>query len=292
MRGSAQIALFPLDASQLEGGGVNADLQNASVEVDPGAVDPPGATGAGKQAALNTSNSRGAPGGRNLAAMEQDVHAIQGPIREMADATGGRALRRSSDMVSALNHIVEDGRATYLLSFVPDTVADNKYHPITLKLATRRGVTLRYRTGYLASTEPSSFQERFQQALWHPVDLDGIVMRAIPSTTGDALTVKLQIAADDLALEQQDGRWVEELDLFFAQRDNQGRSAHLTGQAIALALTPGTYQKVKTEGFPFNQTLNSAPDMGSIRVLVVDENSGRIGSITLPASSIQGQSRR
>jgi len=62
--------------------------------------------------------------------------------------------------------------------------------------------------------------------------------------------------------------------------------------SAALALTPGTYQKVKTEGFPFNQTLNSAPDMGSIRVLVVDENSGRIGSITLPASSIQGQSRR
>jgi VWFA-related protein len=288
----AQIAFFPLDASQLEGGGVNADLQNASVEVDPGAVDPPGATGAGKQAALNTSNSRGAPGGRNLAAMEQDVHAIQGPIREMADATGGRALRRSSDMVSALNHVVEDGRATYLLSFVPDTAADNKYHPITLKLTTRLGVTLRYRTGYLASTEPSSFQEGFQQALWQPVDLDGIVMSAIPSMTGGALTVKLQIAADDLALEQQNGRWVDKLDLFFAQRDNQGRSARLTGQAISLALTPATYQKVKTEGLPFNQTLNSAPDMGSIRVLVVDENSGRLGSITLPASSIQGQSRR
>jgi VWFA-related protein len=288
----AHIALFPLDASQLEGGGVGADLQNASVEVDPGAVDPPGATGNGKQPALNTSNSRGAPGGRNLAAMEQDVHAIQGPIREMADATGGRALRRSSDMVSALNHVVEEGRATYLLSFVPDTAADNKYHPITLKLTARRGVTLRYRTGYLASTEASSFQERFQQALWQPVDMDGIVMSATPSTTGDALTVKLQIAADDLALEQQNGRWVDKLDLFFAQRDNQDRSAHLTGQAIALALTPATYQKIKTEGLPFNQTLNSAPDMGSIRVLVVDENSGRIGSITLPASSIQGQSRR
>jgi hypothetical protein len=195
-------------------------------------------------------------------------------------------------MVSALNHVVEDGRATYLLSFVPDTAADNKYHPITLKLATRRGVTLRYRTGYLASTEASSFQERFQQALWQPVDMDGIVMSAIPSTNGDALTVKLQIAADDLALEQQNGRWVDKLDLFFAQRDNQGRSAHLTGQAIALALTPATYQKIKTEGLPFNQTLNSAPDMGSIRILVVDENSGRIGSVTLPASSIQGQSRR
>ncbi len=287
----AQIALFPLDTSQLEGGGVSSDLQNASVQVDPGAVDAPGATGSGKQPALNTSNSRGAPGGRNLAAMEQDVHAIQGPIREMADATGGRALRRSSDMVSALNHVVEDGRATYLLSFVPDTVADNQYHLITLKLATRRGVTLRYRTGYLASTEPSSFQERFQQALWQPVDRDEIVMSAIPSTTGAALTVKLEIAADDLALEQQNGRWVDKLDLFFAQRDNQGRSARLTGQAIALAVTPATYQKLKTEGLPFSQRLNSAPDMGSIRVLVVDENSGRIGSITLPASSLQGPSR-
>ena len=288
----AQIALFPLDASQLEGGSVSAALQNASIQVDPGAVDPPAAPNPGQPASHATSNSRGAPGGRNLVAMEQDVHAIQGPIREMADATGGRALRRSSDMVSALNHVAEDGRATYLLSFVPDSAADNQYHSVTLKLATRRGVTLRYRTGYLASTEPSTFQERFQRALWQPVDLDGIVMSAIPSTTGAALTVKLGLAADDLALEQQNGRWVDKLDLFFAQRDNQGRSARLIGQAVALALTPATYQKLKAEGLPFSQTLDSAPDMGSIRVLVVDENSGRIGSITLPASSLQGQSRR
>jgi VWFA-related protein len=289
----AHIALFPLDASQLEGGGVSADLENASVQVDPGAVDPPAATGPGKQPASNVSaSSRGTPGGRNLAAMQQDVHAIQGPIREMADATGGRALRRSSDMVSALSHVVEEGRATYLLSFVPDTAADNQYHSITLKLATRRGVTLRSRTGYLASTEPSTFQERFQQALWQPVDLDGIGMSAIPSTAGAALTIKLEIAVDDLALEQQNEHWVDRLDLFFAQRDNQGRSARLTGHAIALALTPATYQKLKQEGLPFSQTLNSAPDMGSIRVLVVDENSGRIASITLPASSLQGQSRR
>jgi VWFA-related protein len=284
----AHVALFPLDASQLEVGGVNADLENASVQVDPGAVDPPGAT-PGKQPASNTSGNRGAPGGRNLAAMEQDVHAIQGPVREIADATGGRALRRSGDMVSALNHVVEDGRATYLVSFVPDTVADNRYHPITLKLATRRGVTLRYRTGYLASTEPSGFEERFQQAMWQPVDANGIAVSATPSATGDGLTIKLQVAGDDLALQQQDGRWVDKVDLFFAQRDNQGRSARLSGQTIALTLTPASYQKLKTEGFPFNQTLNSAPDMGSLRVLVVDENSGRIGSITLPASSIQSR---
>jgi hypothetical protein len=188
-------------------------------------------------------------------------------------------------MVSALNHVAEDGRATYLLSFVPDSAADNQYHSVTLKLATRRGVTLRYRTGYLASTEPSTFQERSQRALWQPVDLDGIDMSAIPSTTGAALTVKLELAADDLALELQNGRWVDKLDLFFAQRDNQGRSARLIGQAVALAFTPATYQKLKAEGLPFSQTLDSAPGMGSIRVLASMKTQ-------VPASSLQGQSRR
>jgi VWFA-related protein len=279
----AHDALFPLDASQLEGGDVRADIQNASVQVDPGAVNlPPG----GRQPAASTLSDP--HGGRNLAAMVQDVHSVQGPIRDMADATGGRAFRRAGDMISTLNHVVEDGRATYLISFVPDTVADEKYHSIQLKVVTRRGVALRYRTGYFASAAPSSFQERFQEALWQPGDVNQIGLRATPIKTGNAWSVKLAIAGADLALRQGDGRWVDRIDLFFAQRDSEGRHARLAGKTITLALTPSSYQALQGEGLPFSQALGSAADVDALRVLVVDENSGRIGSVTLPGASREG----
>jgi len=59
--------------------------------------------------------------------------------------------------VTEFNSVAADGRATYLLSFTPPEAADGKYHLITMKLAGRKDVTLRYRTGYFyrASRAPS-----------------------------------------------------------------------------------------------------------------------------------------
>jgi hypothetical protein len=90
----------------------------------------------------------------------------------MAEATGGRVFRRSGNIAANFNDVVEDGRATYLLGFTPDVQADDQYHLLTVKLAGRRGVTLRYRTGYLYSKDPAALMDRFRQAIWRPLPLD------------------------------------------------------------------------------------------------------------------------
>ena len=60
-------------------------------------------------------------GGRISAEMSQDLHPVQGPVRDVAAATGGRVIRRSGDLTAQLNGIMADGHATYMLSFSPQT---------------------------------------------------------------------------------------------------------------------------------------------------------------------------
>jgi VWFA-related protein len=278
----AHVALYPLDASHLEGSGIDADLQTRNVAVEPGAVNVP--TGNKQPALDNLQVSGDARGGRNTAQMQQDVHAIQGGMRQFAEGTGGRAIGRSGDITNALNSVVQDGLATYLLSFSPDTVADDQYHLLTVKLTTRRGVTLRYRTGYYYAKEATTLKERFQRAMWQPLDLNEIAVSAHPTTSADGVALKLNIAAGDLALKQDHDRLVDRLDLFLIQRDRDEVHARVTGQSLGLALLPATYQKLLAQGLPFEQVVHQVQDAGSVRIIVVDGNSGRMGSITVPAA--------
>jgi hypothetical protein len=99
--------------------------------------------------------------------------------------------------------------------------------------------------------------------------------------------VKLGIAAADLGLQQQAGLWMDKLDIFFIQRDDAGLHAQVEGQTLGLRLKPATYQKLLSDGVPFEHVVEMQKGMASLRVLVVDENSGRMGSVTIPGSVLE-----
>jgi VWFA-related protein len=264
----AHVSIYPLDASQLEAGVITADLENRLIKSinGPKPGEPP----------APPPN----PTGRYAAQMHQDTHSIDGTFRDLATATGGRTLRRAGDIAAELNGIAEDGRAAYLLSFSPDGPADDKYHVITVKLAGRRDLTLRYRTGYLYEKDPATLKERFHRAVWQPRDMNDVGVSATAAGSGKDRTLKLKIAATDLEMAQLDDLWTDKLDIFVIDRDDSTLSAKFTSRTLALHLRPATYQKVLREGIPVEQPLPARPNAGSVRILVVDENSGRMGSIT------------
>jgi VWFA-related protein len=280
----AHAAVYPFDVSQLESGGISADLQHQNVQLTQAASDEAGLPGA----PATTATSRSAGPGRIDAAMSQDLHPVQGPVREVAAATGGRVIRRSGDLAAQLNGIVADGHATYMLSFSPQGPADGQYHNISLKLSGRHGLTLSYRTGYLFEKEPATLRERFQGAVWRPMDVSEIAVTASVSSDSGGANVKINIAAGDLGLQQRAGRWVDRLDIFFIQRDDAGLHARVEGQTLGLRLKSATYEKLIPTGVPFEHFVGARPGMASLRVLVVDENSGRMGSVTIPASAMGG----
>jgi VWFA-related protein len=264
----AHVSLYPLDASQLKAQAIDSDLKDHEIQSAPSPPGPRPAQGGGEQA------------DRATAEMIKDLHAIQPPLQEMAHATGGHAIARPGDMAAALNSVVQEGQATYLLSFSPDMPADDQYHLLTVKLPARRGVTLRYRTGYQYAGEPATLKDRLRQAIWQSFDVTEIAVSAQAVPTSTETTLKLNIATNDLALKQQDDRLMDKLDIFLAQRDDDGLHARVTGQTLGLALKPVTYQKALEDGIPFNQVIARKENAGTIRIVVIDENSGRMGSAT------------
>jgi len=300
----AHVSVYPLDASRLEAGGIDASIGTRNVALNPTATANQVQGGCGQVTNSTSSRFNNGTGteatsggdistcqndlhpGRALAQMQQDLHPIQGAYRELADATGGRVFRRASDMVSEFNSVVADGRATYLLSFTPAMAADGKYHLITVKIAGRKDVKLQYRTGFFYREEPATLKDRFSQTVLDPEDATAIGLTADPVSGSGGRTVKLDIAATDLEIAQKDAFWTDKLDVYVVQREVSGTKARVTGQTMGLRLKPATYQQYLREGIPYNQVLEAAEGVGSVRIVVVDENSGRMGSVTIPAAAI------
>jgi VWFA-related protein len=269
----AHASIYPLDVSQLEGGGIDA----AQGERNVGVI---GVSGRDINKAQMGSNDNINGNGRDTVRMNQDTHPIQTDIQELAKATGGRTLRRSGDIAAELSSIVADGRAAYLLSFSPQTPSDGKYHVLTVKCL-RKGVNLRYRTGYLYVEEPATMKERFRDAVWQPQDDTDIGLTAELVREAKAPAVRLHISAADLELFEQDSRWTDKIDVFLVVRDDSGLRATVGGKRLGLALTPTTWQRDLKEGLTVEERLPKTRNGELLRLIVIDENSRRMGSITV-----------
>ena len=299
---NAHVSVYPLDASGLEGGATKADIGRRNVELTPtfqmpqvfeNMLEGPEAT-SGQDMNPYVQNKIFSTGGRLTAQMEQDLNAIQGVFREVADATGGYAFRRSNNIVGELNDVVIDGHATYLLSFTPTVTADGQYHLLTVKLAGHRDAVLRYRTGYQYDAEPTTLKDRFRKAIWEAGDASEIAVSTKPITDAEGHALRVTVAGADLSLaQQQSALWTGKLDIFLVQRDDLGQNAKVSGQTVGLRLKPATYQRAMNEGLTFDERIESTQgdngpngSKGSLRVVVVDVNSGRMGSVTVPSAAL------
>jgi VWFA-related protein len=284
----ARIALYAVDASPLTpsgGAAVDASLYNPTITVNPVATvnSAPGGAGGPSGAAIGA--------GRVLTDMQENSRPIQTTVRLLAEGTGGLAIRKGGNLEKTLTGIESHASALYELGFYPDTPADNKFHTLVLKIPSRKDAVLRYRTGYLYAEEATNTKQRFQEAVWTPQDLTGVsitadAVAADVSATGKP-AIHIRIALAGLDLQNKDGQWTDNLYVFIAQRDDAEQKAQVDGDTLRLHLKQSTYESGMPAGIPYRHEVEAKAKLGSIRVIVVDGNSGRMGSVTLPTSAFQ-----
>jgi hypothetical protein len=131
-------------------------------------------------------------------------------------------------------------------------------------------------------------KERFQQAVWQPTDINEVAIRATPQNDAQGRLLRLKVAGAGLALAQVGDRWADELDIFLVERDDANLHAKVSGVVEALRLQPATYERTMRDGLTIDQRIPALPEGGVVRIIVVDRNSGRMGTITVLSTAFGG----
>ncbi len=268
----ANLAVYPVDPRGLTG---------TTPDVDSLSIQAPNSRGTRWRPPVNTPPP-------------PDIPTGQETMRILAEETGGQALYATNDITNAVHLAAHDAELTYTLGFYPDgSKLDSKFHSIKVEVS-RKNVELRHRRGYLATPEgASSADERLEQihdALASPLDAGEITIsarleRPDPKATAGSLSIAVRIDAADIRMQQQGDRWNNMLDLAFMAKAKDGSEIGTIYEEAKLTLGAENYRKLTQDGLNFTKTVEAGSDTTTIRILVFDRNSGRLGTLTLPVKN-------
>jgi VWFA-related protein len=255
-------------------------LNNANVAIYP--VDARGLVAPAEFSPERASISRELPGAS---------HGDVGSMLELAERTGGRAFYNRNDIRRALRRAVDDARVTYVLGYYPSHGKwDGEFRALQVRVK-RPGLQVRHRRGYFAlPDEPGDEAHRravLDAAMWSPIDASrlGLTVRALPA--GNALELELAIDPRDLALRQQDGKWVGALDLMLVQLSADARNLKGVSHVVNLQLNPETYRVARErQAVVLTERLGIVSGATLLRVLARDASSGALGSVSIPLARL------
>jgi VWFA-related protein len=211
----------------------------------------------------------------------------------MTSITGGRYIFGTNDLADGVKKVTGDVQGSYSLGFYAPEEPDGKWH--TLKVVVQKpDVHLLYKQGYLADPSPAkeptwdAGAERL--AMTSPFGSDAIRLTArcvpVADTETGTLLLTLQIEAEDLFWREESGKMAAAIDIYIAENtaDGQVRFQH---SRINAKFLPPQLETARIRGLPFRRQWKPGADTRTIRVLVRDANTGRLGTIDIPMVSGQ-----
>lgn len=276
-------------------------LSNAQVALYP--VD---ATGSATSPSFQAQNGADALRGPALLAelSKQDGSRFEthGAMSQLADLTGGKTFVNNNDLGEGILRGIEDGSTYYILGYYPlNKKWNGKFRTITVK-TNRSDVTLRYRTGYLA-TDSSTYQnkpdsqgaEEFGQAL----NLDFPTSTSLLFEAGilpldakrhGSVAINFLIDAHQLGFERKEnGLQHANLDYAVEVYSEKGKPIKTDVSSIEMALPPEQFKQVLRSGFPYQKTFDLPPGNYILRLGIRDNRTGLIGSSTGKVNVSAGQ---
>jgi VWFA-related protein len=278
----SQIVIYPIDAHALMvnyiadiGSGDHKEFGGHTGEMMPEAV--------GYQAISGVA----------LGTMSVDFNDRMGTrnaMEELAERTGGKAFYNRNDLDAGIRASIDDGSTYYTLGYYPnDKNWDGKFRKIQVKAA-RNGITLRYRLGYYAiKSEENAVRDpkQLKAAMDDALDINTPASPALPFKAailpGAKNLLTVNFAVDPHAVDfEKDAAGIQHASVDCVVQAYSADRAPAKAEAtrIQADLTPGNFEKVNQSYLPCQQRLELQPGNYILRLGVMDNRSGLIGTAT------------
>jgi len=228
------------------------------------------------------------PGGRGYILPNFDA------MLSIAEGTGGHAYYNTNDISGSIRRAIDDSVSSYVLAYYPTHNSwDYSFRAINVKLA-RKGLQLRYRTGYYAipdSNDGNGMPEQLiSNAIRSPIQIMdlGLEVRADANVTASGRELKAQVRVDpnQMHFEKNGERWTDTLDVVWAGMSADGRVIERDGDRVVVQPEQSGYDEIQHTGFSFTQHIRLAKDSVEMRLVVRDHGTGAIGSVTIPLNRL------
>jgi hypothetical protein len=227
---------------------------------------------------------------RNMSWRNLDTQAA---LETFASMTGGRAYYNSNDLVKGFRDAVNDSAQYYMLGYYLDqSKTKSGWRKLAVKVK-RQHIEVRARSGFFvtkATTDPeNSRSSDISSALQSPLDYTSLALVARWNKTEPGkdpgkkhIIYEMHLAPDPALVDGADNNHVMLEFLAMAKTPEGKQVDHPTGQKIDTHLAPEKLAAIRQKGIGYNGTLDLAPGEYTVRFVVRDDLSGRVGSVAAP----------
>ena len=205
-------------------------------------------------------------------------------MREAAEETGGEFCNNPLEPSSCVQKAMEDGTDHYLLSYETHSRSSHpEWRQIQVKV-NRPGLAVYSRTGVMIAPNLRTEEKKREQitaALASPLDLPGLWLELQPippNRPGQELTLSLLIRSDA----KRPGVWnTDRVDFTVVGGVLRGSDVvQRFGEDVHGSLSPETVSELDASGFTWAYKVAVPNDAVAVRLVVRDNTTDRIGSIT------------
>ena len=271
----SQVVIYPVDARGIA----------VPALFDVGVGQPDDAVG-GRPANGNYSEA-------NLALMSSELNArvtTHEVMNTLADSTGGKALYNNNNVDALVRQGIDDGSTYYTLGYYPaDKNWDGKFRKIQVK-TNHSGVNLHYRQGYYAINPAPYGKETAQQ---HEMALNQALSLTSPISTGlpfrakvlkpadGKITVNFAIDPRMVTFDKKDsGMQSASVDCMVQVYKDENTSLKREFTVVHAELTPENFERISKTFFPCQQSVDLPAGKYTLRLGVIDNRTGLIGTAT------------
>jgi VWFA-related protein len=209
-------------------------------------------------------------------------------VDQMAQLSGGHPYFRE-DIRAVLKQAAQNAANSYSISYDPSAQNwDNKWHKIRITCE-RKGVKLQVRTRYYAVGDSRPVADRMKAALMaafqSPSDVSDIGLRTkIAPMEGDkkGVHMDIRINASDILMRESGGKFTGAVYLLISDRGPSGPLGEPSLTNYPFELTAEQHALVMKEGMPLPQDHPTTDAVQQVRILLLDQNTNEVGSLTIP----------